>query len=137
MSEIAELQENVTSLKQQLSFSSDKARKSEDSVCRKCLADLSKENGDLSEKFVLSKESSGGNLSPSTLGSPCMILSEREESDTDSAIKAQVLMQVVFFTLFFLHRFDFTKLIHKLSSNVLVMKFKRNYPHPKNILCSF
>ena len=100
MSVNAELQENITSLKQQLCSSSGKARKREDSVCRKCLADLSKENGDLSEKFM-SKESSDENLPPSTLGSRCMILSDHKESDTESAIKAQVLMQIVFFTLFF------------------------------------
>lgn len=107
MSENVELLETVTLLKQQRSSLSDKYRTSENLTCRNCSADLSIENGDLSERFISSKESSDRNLTPSTSGLPCMMFSEKG-SDGDVSLKAQVLMQVTLFTPVIL---DFTQLM--------------------------
>lgn len=93
MSENVELRETVTLLKLQLSSLSDKCMKNEDLMCRNCSADLSIENGDLSERFVSSKESSDKSLTPSTSGSPCMMFREHKGSDGNTSLKAQVLMQ--------------------------------------------
>ncbi|XP_020250523.1 kinesin-like protein KIN-7E, chloroplastic, partial [Asparagus officinalis] len=67
--ENVELQETVTSLKQQVRSLLDKSSH-KDSLCKICAAELSIENGDLSESFVSCKDSDG-----------------------DTSAKAQVLMQ--------------------------------------------
>lgn len=87
VTENLQLRENVTSLKVQVSSLSDKGRKGEDSRCRNCLADLSSETDELPERFISSGESHDGDV----------LRTEFRKSDSDVSLKAQVLMQVIFF----------------------------------------
>lgn len=101
ISEIAELQGTISVLRQQLSSILDNGYGREDSVISTSLVESSQENGEPFSGTNSSKETCfDENIPSSTTGLSHVFSNEvHEETNKESSLKTQVLMQVIFFQL--------------------------------------
>nr|XP_010930730.1 kinesin-like protein KIN-7E, chloroplastic isoform X2 [Elaeis guineensis]XP_010930731.1 kinesin-like protein KIN-7E, chloroplastic isoform X2 [Elaeis guineensis] len=94
MSEIAELQDTISMLRQQLSSLSDKGYGREDDVISASLVESSRENDEPFSGTNSFKETCFDENTPRTTGLSHVFSNElREESNKESSLKTQVLMQ--------------------------------------------